>query len=146
MQMDYGANVRSACRSHLLAVMSLFLTFSGTSTATASLGPFPEVWFEGETIRARADGDALAVHRSHTWEVNGGRYVRVDCNVPVYVRFVAQNGSSSERKGPFIHLSCINGVCYVDREVFAIVDRTQDDWYAISAERHWHAMVLSPAA
>ena len=109
--MDYGANVRPACRSHLLAVMSLLLTFSATSTATASLGPFPEVWFDGETIRARADGDALAVHRSHTWEVNGGRYVRVDCNVPVYVHFVGKDGSPSERKGPCTHLSCIMQWC-----------------------------------
>jgi hypothetical protein len=126
--------------------MQLVLTFSATSTASASLGPFPEVWFDGETIRARPDGDALAVHRSHAWEVNGGRYVRLDCNLPVCVRFVGENGSSSEKQGPFTHLSCIDGVCYVDREVFAVVDRTQDDWYAISAERHWHAMVLSPAA
>lgn len=126
--------------------MALVLTFSASSAASATVGPFPEIRFEGETIRAHPGGEILAVHREHKWEVAGARYVRLDCNASVYVQFVAKDGSSSQRAGPFTHLSCINGVCYVDREVFAIVDRTKDDWYAIAAEQHWYAMVLSPAA
>ena len=125
--------------------MSLILTFSASTAAVHTIGPFEQFCFEGETIRAQPGGEALAVHRSHAWEANGQRFVRMDCNAPVRAHLLAPDGSRSRTFGPFVHLSCIDGVCYVDREVFAVVDRGQDDWYVIPDERHWAILVVTPA-
>lgn len=125
--------------------MSLVLTFSARSGEVHTFGPAAQFCFEGETIRTRPGGEALAVHRSHAWEVDGRRFVRMDCSAPVEVRFLAADGARSQTFGPFVHLSCVDGVCYVDREVFAVVDRGHDDWYSIAAERHWPVMVVTPA-
>lgn len=125
--------------------MSLLLIFSATTPAAVTFGPFQEIRFDGETIRTSPGGQPLAVHRSHAWEVGAERYVRVDCSAPVTVHFVARDGAASAKLGPFAHLSCVDGVCYVDREVFAVVDRALDDWYSIKTERHWATMVVTAA-
>jgi hypothetical protein len=126
--------------------VTLLLTFSASDSAVATLGPRPRFLFDGEVIRAAPGGEPLATHSEHAWQIRGQRYVRLDCNAPVRVHFLAADGSSSIMLGPFVHLSCVDGVCYVDREVFAVVDRAASDWYSIVTERHWPTMVLAPAA
>ena len=123
---------------------SLLLNFSATTPAATSVGPYSEYRLEGETIRAVPGGEVLAEHKSHAWMVKGERYLRLDCSAPVYVQLFAKQGSSSARLGPFGHLSFVDGVCYADREVFAVADRVSHDWYHLGTERHWAAMVLTP--
>jgi hypothetical protein len=42
------------------------------------------------------------------------------------------------------HVSCVDGVAYVDRRIFAVVDRERSDWYLLRQGEHQAVLVLRP--
>ena len=124
----------------------LELVFSPVHGPPKRLGPYSCVRFESEVIRDRADGPILARHVEHRWIIDGVAYTRLDCDCRVSVRFERMDGTLSREYGPYDSFSCVDGIAYVDREVFAIADRSIGDWYCHDNGRHWPLMTVSRAA
>jgi hypothetical protein len=123
---------------------TLSMTFAGQGPATAQRGPYPAIVLVGETMRGGDAKEPFAVHESHEWVVNGGRFVRADCPGPALIRLERLDGSRSKIYGPFNSISFVDGVAYADRAVFGFVDRSIGDWYCHDDGRHYAVMVISP--
>lgn len=125
---------------------SIELTFLRDTAAPKRRGPFRVVRFEGEVIRAESGGPPIAKHERHDWEVDGAPYSRLQIDCRVTVHFERVDGSRSKRFGPYACMSFIDGVAYVEHQIFAFVDRSIRDWYCHEDEHHWPLMLVEPAA
>jgi hypothetical protein len=114
-------------------------------TATQRKGPYACVRLEGEIIRAEVGGPVIARHEGHEWQVEGEKCGRMTIDCRVVVHFERIDGTQSEKYGPYESVSFIDGVAYVDHQIFAFVDRSIIDWYCHEDERHWPLMIISPA-
>ena len=123
----------------------MVVVFSTEGGSTVSKGPYPQLRLEGELMRAAAGGAVIARHENRNWIVDGQPYTRSDCVATASVHFERIDGTRSKTYGPLAHLSFIDGVAYVDREVFAFVDRGMVDWYCKDDGRHWPLMIVQPA-
>jgi hypothetical protein len=120
------------------------LTFLRDTAPPKRKGPYRAVRFEGEAIRAEPGGPAIAKHEHHEWHVDGAPYTRlqIDCRAAVW--FERVDGARSKRYGPYGCVSFVNGVAYVEHQVFAFVDRSIRDWYSHENEMHWSIMIVEP--
>jgi hypothetical protein len=41
-------------------------------------------------------------------------------------------------------VSFVDGVAYVEHQIFAFVDRSISDWYSHENEMHWPIMIVEP--
>ena len=42
------------------------------------------------------------------------------------------------------HLSSVNGIAYIDRRIFAVVERQNDDWYLLREGVHQAVLCVHP--
>jgi hypothetical protein len=123
----------------------LFLEFANIRGAARRLGPYDRLCFEGETLVAVPRAE-LARHVNHEWHLTaGGVYTRLECNQAVRVHFSAHQRLQSAAMGPFNDFSCVDGIFYVNRKVFAFIDREHGDWYSHELGTHWKVLVVEPA-
>jgi hypothetical protein len=113
---------------------------------TLELGPFHEIWIDGETLRAARDGPVLAKHKPHSWEVQGRDFFRIDCASLVRLHFENQPGEESEAPSPFMHFSCADGIAYGDGQIFGNIDLESRCWYGHRDRRYWRHLVVRTAA
>jgi hypothetical protein len=121
--------------------MGLLLHFQKTRGASISKGPFERIVFEGETVREKTGGSIVATHLPHTWFVDGEEFLRLDVEPSVVVSWEGFAGSPSTTG----HLSCVNGIAFIDRRIFAVVDREHADWYLLREGQHRPVLDLQPA-
>ena len=121
--------------------MGLLLHFQKTRGAPVSKGPFERIVFEGETLREKTGGPIIAAHLPHTWVVDGEEFLRLDVEPSVVVSWEGFAGSPSTTS----HLSCVNGIAFIDRRIFAVVDREHGDWYLLREGQHRPVLDLQPA-
>jgi hypothetical protein len=93
----------------------LTLVFRDSDPETVSKGPLPGFRIDGEQV-TDGHGRLLARHAEHCWQVDGRKFLRLDCADAVSVRF-ERGAAASERYGPFTHFSSTDGICYADHEV-----------------------------
>jgi hypothetical protein len=123
----------------------LSLEFANPRGAARRLGPFDRILFQGETLVGEPGG-VVAKHMEHKWHLTGGgEYMRLETNGPVAVHFSMGKQRLSSVLGPFKDFSSVDGIAYVERQVFAFCDREQGDWYAHQLGTHWKTMVVEPA-
>jgi hypothetical protein len=115
--------------------------FARRDGGTYILGPFPELRFEKNVLRASPVGPALAEHRDHSWRVAGARYLRLDCEAKLVLRFEHLNGSPSALFGPFEQLCAVDGVLYADREIFATYHEGTGVWVQDPGGAGWPIVV-----
>ncbi len=108
-------------------------------------GPYECLRFEGELVRATRDGAVIARHVDHQWVVDGENFSRLDFEGRVKVQFCRVDKTVSQSYGPFESFSCVDGIAYRERSVFAFVDRSVGDWYCHDDGHHWPLMVVEPA-
>ena len=113
---------------------------------TLELGPFPEIRVDGEVMRAERGGRPLAEHRANSWVIQGKKFFRVDCEVPVRLHFENEKGESSPVYGPFFHFSCADGIAYGDGAIYGNVDLETKRWYGHIDGRYWSEMVITSAS
>jgi hypothetical protein len=82
----------------------------------------------------------IAAHLPHCWTVDGGDFERLDVDPPVVVSWEGFPGAPSTTG----HLSWANGIAYIDRRMFAIVDRERRDWYLVREAQHHPILLLQP--
>ena len=108
------------------------------------LGPFPSFRVEGELLRSLPDGEVLARHVDHSWEVNGSTYFRLDVAGPVRVHF--DKGDEARSFGPYRHYSMADGIAYVDRLFFASLSAASGQWHCIELPEDWPGFSVVSAA
>jgi hypothetical protein len=101
-----------------------------------ALGPFPGLRVEGEVVREKERGEALARHTDHHWAVGVEHFFRLDVSGPVKIRLMKE-GTTSQEFGPFEHFSCADGIAYADREFFASLAETTGNWHCIQSAEDW---------
>lgn len=123
------------------------LVFAETGLGpTVEIGPYPEIWVDGETLRPKRDGEVMAKHAPHSWVVQGRHFFRVDCDSPVKLHFEDGEGQSSALWGPFVHFSCADGIAYGDGTIYGNVDLESRLWYGHLDRRYWRYLVVTSAA
>jgi hypothetical protein len=123
----------------------LNLLFARTAGKPAlALGPFPGLRIEGEVMRDKERGEALARHTDHQWAVGSEKFFRLDVAGPVKIRFM-KGATASEEFGPFQHFSCADGIAYADREFFASLAETTGNWHCIKSAEDWPSFEVVPA-
>lgn len=120
------------------------LTFLRDTAAPKRKGPYGSVRFEGEVIRAEQGGPVIARHDHHEWHADGAPYSRLQIDHRASVWFERLDGGRSKRYGPYGCVSFIDGVAYVEHQIFAFVDRSIRDWYSHENELHWPIMIVEP--
>ena len=120
--------------------MGLLLHFQKTRGSSVSKGPFERIVFDGETVREKAGGPIIATHFPHTWSVDDEEFLRLDVEPSVVVTWEGFAGTPSTTG----HLSCVNGIAFIDRRIFAVVDREHGDWYLLREGQHWQVLDLQP--
>jgi hypothetical protein len=113
---------------------------------TLELGPFAQVYIDGETLRAERGGEILAEHRPHSWVVKGKNLFRLDCETPVRLQFENDKGERSPVYGPFMHFSCADGIAYGDGMIYGNIDLETKCWYGHKDGRYWRHLVVKSAA
>jgi len=123
----------------------LRLTFAESGPGpTLERGPFPEIAFDGNDLRAIAEGNPLiARHREHYWFVGEQKFFRVDFNTAVEVQFQA-GGKASEILGPFIHFSSADGIAYADGRDIGHIDPHSGQWFSHIHQAYWARLVIRP--
>ncbi len=124
----------------------LEVVFSRPEGAAKRKGPYARLRFEGELLRERPGGPVIAAHEQHQWQVDGERFLRLDCQCRLQVFFERVDGTRSKLYGPYDHISFVDGVAYANHEVFAFVDRSAVDWYCHDDGHHWPLMIVEAAA
>lgn len=121
----------------------LKLTFAESGPGpTLELGPFPEIAFEGNDLRALGAGrPLLARHSDHHWLVGERVFFRLDLNTAVQAQFQDAEGVS-EILGPFIHFSSADGIAYGDGQLLAHVDPRTALWFSVAHGRYWQRLVV----
>jgi hypothetical protein len=121
--------------------LAVLLKFQKTHGASVSRGPFDKVVFEGATVREKTGGPILATHLPHAWEVVGDEFLRLDVEPHVVLTWEGFPGSLSTTG----HLSCVDGIAFIDRRIFAVVDRQNGDWYLLREGQHQPVLIVEPA-
>ena len=103
--------------------MSVHLQFQNARGLTLHKGPFNSFVLEGETIREQRGGNIIAVHLPHCWSVEGAEFLRLDVEPSVVATWEGFGGGPSTTG----HLSSVDGIAFIDRRMFAVVDRQNDD-------------------
>jgi hypothetical protein len=118
----------------------LKLIFRNSTPGSASKGPVVCFRIDGEVV-SDGKGTTLARHVDHQWQVDGRRYLRLDCEDAVSVHF-ERAAAASEVYGPFTHFSSTDGICYADHEVFAHFDEHTRSWFSHRNREYWPALVV----
>jgi hypothetical protein len=118
----------------------LRLVFRASTPQSVSKGPVGGFRLDRELV-IDEQGTTLARHHDHAWQVDGGRYLRLDCADATTIQFERATGSSAVY-GPFTHFSSTDGICYADHEVFAHYDEAVRCWFSHRDRDYWPAMVV----
>ena len=124
---------------------ALALVFSRPVGASVRKGPYAVIRLKAEVL-VDPDDAVVARHVDHHWQVDGQPYTRLDCDCGpgVDVHFERLDGTRSKTYGPIRTFSFVDGIAYMDRQVFAFADRSIVDWYCHDDGRHWPMMVIAP--
>ena len=102
--------------------------FGAQEGADLSPGVFSELRFDRNLLRPSAGGTPIAVHRDHSWESEGRKFLRLDCGGRVVLYFGELDGTLGVMFGPYQNLSAVDGSLYADGERFAVFDEATDLW------------------
>ena len=83
------------------------LAFRNATPDCVSTDPVPSFRIDRELVTGGRD--RLARHADHAWHVDGQRFLRMECEDAVTVRF-EDEGAASELYGPFRHFSSTDGI------------------------------------
>jgi hypothetical protein len=118
------------------------LAFRNSTPDCVSTDPVPCFRIDRELLSG--GGGRLARHADHAWHVDGRRFLRLECEDPVTIRF-EDAGRSSELYGPFTNFSSTDGICYADHEVFAHFDEDTRCWFS-HRDRTWWPVISVQSA
>jgi hypothetical protein len=121
------------------------LTFWQSTPNSLTKGPMKSFRVERELLYEEPGRALIAQHAEHAWIIEGVRYLRIDCAARVMLRF-EDDGRISNSYGPFDHLSFGDGICFVERELFATFHEDKTRWFFHRQKEYWASIVVSASA
>jgi hypothetical protein len=118
--------------------LAILLRFQKAHGPSISKGPFESIVFERGTVREHKGGPIIAEHLPQYWAVDGEDFLRLDVEPPVLVTWERFLGAPSTTG----QLHCVDSVAYLDRRMFAVIDRQHGDWYLLREGRHQPVLML----
>ena len=118
--------------------------FSNPSGPTYTLGPLKQLYLRGHVVREFHDGPVLAQSDNYRWIVDGGKYSRFDCDTECNVTLARDRDKARKTYGPFPGFSSLNGLKFVDHQLFAVYDESTNDWYGYQSGEHWDELTVVP--
>ncbi len=103
----------------------------------AYLGDFDSLVLSETGLHTPSVSEPLATHVHHRWLVHdqGHTYTELKITGPLWV-----DGPQEQHLGPYLTLSMLNGVLYVDQRIFGFFDAGHDDWYITDLGQHWKSL------
>jgi hypothetical protein len=128
--------------------MSLTLVFGRPVGGPGLCGPYQRLYFRGAAIFADEHPEPVARHERHRWLLlcqrhEGPHFTRIDIHGVATLHF--QRKAAEVNYGPYSSLSLVNGVLYVDSNVFGFEDAERHDWYCTQDRAHWDEVIVRPA-
>ena len=93
-----------------------------------SIGPAPSFTLRGPHIRRGPDNTSVGLYAGDVWRVAAGTYTRIDCEGPVCLHFVDEQGERNEVYGPFAAVSLANGMLRADDHYIAKFIEDKNVW------------------
>ena len=119
--------------------------FSNPVGPSYALGPLKQLHLRRRVLREFADGPVLAEDTNYRWQVNGGKYSRFDCDTECKVTLARDRDKASKAYGPYSGFSSLNGLKFVDHQLFCVYDESTKDWYGYQSGEHWDDITVVPA-
>jgi hypothetical protein len=112
--------------------MPLTVVFGRPSGAPDRSAIYNHLKFHGPALFADQHPMPIARHERHHWTPTGDEakdvfYTRLDIAGPLCLKF--QRGEAETNYGPYSAFSMVDGVGYVEGDVFAFEDSQHQDWY-----------------
>jgi hypothetical protein len=121
----------------------MLLTFEKSGGESITLGPLKTLRLDGEELRELQGGPVLARHEGHSWTVQGQSYLRLDYEGPVTIKFEdSRTGRTSATYGPFMHLSSVDGMTYLNHELFCQLNSETHLWYFRQENTEWPTVLI----
>lgn len=124
---------------------TISVVFSNPVGPSHTAGPFKQLYMRGRALREFADGPILAADNNYRWIVNGARYSRFDCDTQCTVTLARDKDKARKTYGPYPNFSSLNGLKFVDHQLFCVYDETMKDWYGYQSGEHWDELIVVPA-
>jgi hypothetical protein len=124
--------------------MSISVLFSNPAGPSCTLGPFKQLLLHNRNLQEFRDGPILAKDENSRWKVDGGQYSRFDCDTECKVTLARDRDNRSESYGPYPGFSSLNGLKFVDHQLFAVYDESTKDWYGYQSGEHWDDLIVVP--
>lgn len=123
---------------------SMHVVFNNPTGPGYTLGPLKQIYLSGRAVREFRDGPVLAEDDNFRWRVNGARYSRFDCDIECNVTLARDRDNATKTYGPFPSFSSLNGLKFVDHQLFCLYDETMNDWYGYQSGEHWDHLTVVP--
>ena len=122
----------------------LSVVFSNMLGQTYTLDPLTQIYLKNRELRETADSPVLATDTDYRWHTKGGIFSRFDCAQTCHVT-LERSGGGTKRYGPYRHFSSLNGLKFVDHQLFCNYDEQHKDWYGYDSGQHWDVVRVMPA-
>jgi hypothetical protein len=128
--------------------MPLTVIFGRPTGAPYKSAVHARLTFRGPALFAGEHPEPIARHERHHWTPReaGDKdifYTRLDIAGPLCLQF--RRGEAETSYGPYSAFSSLDGVAYVEGNVFAFEDVQNADWYCVQDRMHWDTLSLCPA-
>src|SRR6478735_8596137 len=128
-----------------VGMATISVVFSNPVGPSYSLGPLKQLHLRGRELREFRDGPVLANDDAYRWTVkDGGKYSRFDCDKECSVTLARDRDQARKTYGPFQGFSSLNGLKFVDHQLFCLYDETMKDWYGYQSGEHWDEITVVP--
>lgn len=125
--------------------LELEVVFNNPTGSSYTLGPLKQLHLRDCLLREFHDGPVLAKDLNFRWVVNGAQYSRFDCDRECKVTLGRDQDQASKTYGPYRGFSSLNGLKFVDHQLFCVYDETTKDWYGYLSGAHWDVLTVSPS-
>ena len=104
-----------------------------------NLGSYDALEIAENRVLIPESTEPLATHLHHRWMVHEEPHTYTELKVtgPLWVK-----GPDFARLGPYLTLSLVNGVMYVDQRIFGFFDSEHDDWFVTDLGKHWKRLAV----
>jgi hypothetical protein len=127
--------------------MSLSVIFGRPQGGPGLCGPYQRLDIKGAAMFADQHAEPIARHERHSWAIlckrhEGPHFTRIDIHGLAQLHF--QRKEAETNYGPYGSVSLVNGVLYVDSDVFGFQDASRNDWYCTQDRQHWDTLTITP--
>ena len=123
---------------------TISVVFSNPTGPSYTVSPLKQLHLRGRMLREFHDGPVIARDDNYRWYVEGGQFSRFDCDTECNVTLARDRDKASKTYGPYPGFSGLDGLKFVDHQLFCLYDETMKDWYGYQSGEHWDDLIVVP--